>query len=450
MATFEDVYSERNEHAKLIIGGNKDPLSPDEILMHSKITVGGPGSDGEINIKNSLNVETIKLDGQYAKVTLGGGDIAGDINIKNGMGNGSDTIILSGARGDIIVGGTESDGDIIVKNSFNIETVRLDGQSGSMILGGGDISGDITIKNDKGIEVITLKSGAGGHDVGDITIKNASGTDTITLHGGQGDITVGGLGTNGEIIVKDNNGFDTMYLDAHDGISVGGWYTKGKIIVRNSSGDETVNLDGQGNITLGGGDDDGDITIKNSAGRETITMHGGEGDITVGGIESNGDIIVNDSDGVEKIKIKGSVGDIEFVNADFAEDFDIDGEVINSIEPGTVMTLDKEGKLVPCHNDYDSKVVGVIAGAGKYKPGVVMDKNGEHNRSPIAIMGKVYCKADAGRGVIEVGDLMTTSKMDGHAMKAVDKNRAFGSVIGKALKPLESGTSLIPILINLQ
>jgi hypothetical protein len=35
-------------------------------------------------------------------------------------------------------------------------------------------------------------------------------------------------------------------------------------------------------------------------------------------------------------------------------------------------------------------------------------------------------------------------------MKAVDTARAFGAVIGKALRPLKEGQGLIPILIALQ
>jgi hypothetical protein len=45
---------------------------------------------------------------------------------------------------------------------------------------------------------------------------------------------------------------------------------------------------------------------------------------------------------------------------------------------------------------------------------------------------------------------LTTSPTPGHAMKADDASRTFGSVIGKALRPLESGQTLIPILVALQ
>jgi hypothetical protein len=71
-------------------------------------------------------------------------------------------------------------------------------------------------------------------------------------------------------------------------------------------------------------------------------------------------------------------------------------------------------------------------------------------RMPIALMGRVYCKVDAECAPVAVGDLLTTSATPGHAMKAADPVRAFGSVIGKALRSLKAGRGLIPILVALQ
>jgi hypothetical protein len=68
----------------------------------------------------------------------------------------------------------------------------------------------------------------------------------------------------------------------------------------------------------------------------------------------------------------------------------------------------------------------------------------------VAVVGKVYCKVDAQYAPIEVGDLLTTSPTPGHAMKADDPLRAFGAVIGKALRGLQSGQGLVPILVALQ
>jgi hypothetical protein len=142
-------------------------------------------------------------------------------------------------------------------------------------------------------------------------------------------------------------------------------------------------------------------------------------------------------------------GDIRLINSDCAEDFDVID--LSSAEPGTVMVLDRSGVLRPSHSDYDRMVVGVVSGAGNFKPGIILGKyETGAPRMPIALMGKVYCKADASRSPIEVGDLVTTSDTPGHAMKANDPVRAFGCVIGKALQPLATGRGLIAILIAMQ
>jgi len=142
-------------------------------------------------------------------------------------------------------------------------------------------------------------------------------------------------------------------------------------------------------------------------------------------------------------------GDIRLVNADCAENFDITAEAI--CEPGSVMVLGNEGSLEECRNAYDKRVAGVLSGAGDYKPGIILDKTDTKKlRKPVALLGKVFCKVDANYGSIETGDLLTTSGTPGHAMKADDPYKAFGTVIGKALRPLNNGQGLIPILIALQ
>lgn len=142
-------------------------------------------------------------------------------------------------------------------------------------------------------------------------------------------------------------------------------------------------------------------------------------------------------------------GDIQLTNADCAEHFNIGAGV--TVEPGTVMVVGEDGALFPSQHAYDKRVAGVVSGAGNYKPGIVLDKQESSNtRKPIALLGKVYCKVDAHFGAIGVGDLLTTSPTPGHAMKADDPLRAFGTVIGKALRPLAEGQGLIPILIALQ
>jgi len=141
-------------------------------------------------------------------------------------------------------------------------------------------------------------------------------------------------------------------------------------------------------------------------------------------------------------------GDILLTGADCAEQFDIAGE--EQIEPGAVVVIGRDGALRKSHEAYDTKVAGVVSGAGAYRPGIVLDKQElSAGRLSVSLVGKVFCKVDGQYAPIAVGDLLTSSPTPGHAMKATDPRRAFGAIIGKALRPCGDSSGLIPILIAL-
>ena len=62
-----------------------------------------------------------------------------------------------------------------------------------------------------------------------------------------------------------------------------------------------------------------------------------------------------------------------------------------------------------------------------------------------ALYGLAEVRVDAGYGAILAGDLLTTSPTPGHAMIAVAPLP--GTVVGKALEPLEAGTGRISVLV---
>jgi hypothetical protein len=205
---------------------------------------------------------------------------------------------------------------------------------------------------------------------------------------------------------------------ATDATGFGFWQSDTGIAVLTNHGNHAIGIDSSGNVGIG-------TTTTTPNTKLTI-----QGDVAVaGGINLSGDVVLT--------------------GADCAEEFDIAEAA--EIEPGTVMVLDRDGALQQSRRAYDKRVAGVISGAGTYKPGLILDRRrAQDNRLPVALVGKVYCKVDACSAPIEVGDLLTTSSTPGHAMKAVDPVQAFGSVIGKALRPLAAGQGMIPILIALQ
>ena len=271
-------------------------------------------------------------------------------------------------------------------------------------------------------------------------------------------------------------------------VEVGGSGTDGLIFVWNAAGDEVFTVQQWGLLifdpasqakvqlgvgaALGGGLQPFVIWDKNG----TQTFQFIEDDpsfpgvsLSIGGPGNPGYIDIMDAAGVSQVimdttslghpyawfygdvNVGGDVnvqGDVVLQGADCAEQFGINGV---EPEPGTVLVIDEGGNLRESRDAYDKKVAGVVSGAGEYRHSILLDKQPEsEGRVPVALVGKAYCKVDAKYSPIKVGDLLTTSPTPGHAMKATDPARAFGAVIGKALKPLRSGRKLIPMLIGLQ
>ncbi len=150
---------------------------------------------------------------------------------------------------------------------------------------------------------------------------------------------------------------------------------------------------------------------------------------------------------VDQVQIKGG--------SDVAEYFNIDTETNANPASGMVVVLGNTntGNLEISNKAYDKKVAGVISGANGLNPGLMMSQKGSEadGAYPVAIGGRVYVKADATRNAIQIGDMVTTSNLPGHVMKATDKRRMTGAVVGKAMTPLAKGeTGLIMILVTLQ
>jgi hypothetical protein len=190
-------------------------------------------------------------------------------------------------------------------------------------------------------------------------------------------------------------------------------------------------------LDVGGKDCEGDIRVHDDQDKVRIHIDG-----------KGGHIRVHDSDGSVKIHIDGVNSAIKLSTATYAEEFEIDETPIPA--PGSVMVLTDGGKLRQSQFLASAKVAGVLAGLN-WNPSLILDRKTSSNSRPLAVAGKVFCKAEVLLdSPIEVGDLLMTSETPGHATKisGITTARA-GIIIGKALDRLETGRGSIPILVSL-
>ena len=107
---------------------------------------------------------------------------------------------------------------------------------------------------------------------------------------------------------------------------------------------------------------------------------------------------------------------------DLAEPFPVLAN--KTIEPGTVMVIDEShpARLKISDTAYDCKVAGIVSGAGGINRGLTIQQGHmSKDHAHVALAGCVYCKAEAISNPIQPGDLLTTSDVPGHAMKAADR-----------------------------
>lgn len=116
-----------------------------------------------------------------------------------------------------------------------------------------------------------------------------------------------------------------------------------------------------------------------------------------------------------------------------------------------VLNHERTNEVMSSHTAYDTSVAGVVS----EQPGVVLGVPGE-SKEPIATTGRVKVRVDATRAPIRVGDLLVTSAILGTAMRSEPmeiNGRRFhqpGTIIGKALEPLQGGRGEILVLLSMQ
>ncbi|WP_457667561.1 hypothetical protein [Thiolapillus sp.] len=299
--------------------------------------------------------------------------------------------------------GTAADfhGYVEVRNSAGNSTVSINPVFGRIAFN--DVDGHTRV-------YVAGNAGNGGR----INLSNASNIVTARLKGDDSDGA-------SFITLTDSAGTATIKIDAQEASGDGA-----EITMYNTGGTRTIQIDSDS------GTQGGYIQLYDSAGNATITLDGetgGDGRITT-----------------QELAITGG--------SDFSEQFDINSPV-TPVEAGMLVSIDPQnpGKLIPSNEPYDRKVAGIVSGAGGVKPGMMMGQSGTiaDGEYPVALTGRVYALVDTREGgEIRPGDLLTTSSVPGHAMKATNAEKRSGAIIGKAMTSLKEGKGLVLVLVSLQ
>ncbi|MBI5217067.1 MAG: hypothetical protein HY960_15030 [Ignavibacteriae bacterium] len=301
-----------------------------------------------------------------------------------------------------------SDGTTDIYNSDGISAVQILAEDGST-------GAQLKLREKTGNTSITIMAEESVADGGAL-IKMYDGAThkTIDLDANYNDL-------GGRIALAESDATQTIILTAQEGSSSGG----AQIEMKREDGTTTFVFDAQE------GTQGAVLEMYNSTGTKTIDIDA-------------------DYNGTGESRVTTQVLEITG-GSDLAEPFEITGSEI--VEAGMVVSIDEihSGNLKLSDKSYDTKVAGVISGAGGVKPGITLNQREVFvNGRNVAMSGRVYCYVDASTSPIAPGDLLTTSDVPGYAMKAINKEESHGAIIGKAMSSLKEGRGLVLVLVNLQ
>lgn len=162
-----------------------------------------------------------------------------------------------------------------------------------------------------------------------------------------------------------------------------------------------------------------------------------------------GFLLVRNTTNATTFMLDGNSGLISFAG-DIAESFPSVGA---AVDPGSVLVIaaGNGGAVTLSTRAYDRRVAGIAAGGNDYKPGITLRGLAPlQGAVPVTLTGTAYCLVSDQNGPVHAGDLLTTSSLPGHAMRATDPERSHGAILGKAMEDLKGARGSILVLASLQ
>jgi hypothetical protein len=380
-------------------------------------TDGSAGSAGVV-----ANIEAVAIDGDKTDLSF---------KVGHSTGSGSPTLVegirIQNTTGNVGIG-TASPSSLLQLNgtsSYNLSfqnsgtTKTLLGQAFSANdLITGSSAGDFNVRSQGSNILFSTDSGVSSQlylkNGGNVGIGTTSPAQKLEV-AGTVKITGGSLFLDNDQVIRAGGGNQALlYRSSSNGIYLGSGDAS-DFLSLNAGGNEKVRIDTTGKVGIG-------------TTAPTKELHV-VGDATVSGTIEGGSIVAKYQDVAEWVPAR------------------------QQLAAGTVVILDPDqsNQVMASTSSYDTRVAGVISA----QPGVLLGEGGD-GKVKVATTGRVKVKVDATRAPIKIGDLLVTSDQEGVAMKsepldiAGAKLHRPGTLIGKALEPLEKGVGEILVLLSLQ
>lgn len=406
-----------------IVGGRNNRASPSGVLpSENSMVVGGSGNVAQGLFDMIVGGRTNLVNARYSAVVGGWNNQLTDASWHITILGGKDNRLINSSRG--VIGGGEANrgsySSVIVGGRNNITP------GGYGFIGGGDNnraqgeSGVLGGSNNMSMGTQTFVGG------GNSNIINGGIDRYATILGGSENQADGDSSLAGGRNMKLSASADRTFVWGYSAVPV------------------TINTAGAFLIYSG------NVGVNTITPTERLHINGNM-------LVSTGNVILNNPPAIAAPVGNPKIDPGGVVGLDMAESFLVNEDV--SVGDILVMDPAEPGRLRKSRAAYDATVVGVVSGA----PALLL-KGEEFIASPapvtefkkdteasVALAGRVLCKVSLENGPIQTGDLLTTSSETGYAMKAADKDRAFGAVIGRALEPFagdESPTGMIKVFIK--